>query len=378
MNLLGDRVQTYGNGENKSEALNRFLNYLLKLARRKLNEEIELTYCSDDFSLGIILVAKSWKAQSQGASPYLGAMEQKIKQGCETIYFIAYAKSENLLKRIEDVVEKDNRVMLQGRCTVLAKSNDQSRDSEHIHILSLHRNTVFTDTSFKEKVEAIGIVEGAQVEGIVIDVYDDEAIIDVSGQCCHISRHELSWKLILNNCADILSKNDSHDFLVKSISLEKHKITLTRKYPALDPWENGNVPGVNDTVEVLFKNIYNRSYITETQSGVEILVPFSELFWIVLPGFNELEMVGKSEEIIIYEKDIEKHLIKGSVRRTESDPWPEIHRKLLKGTEFHAKIAEILNDRVIVELSDGLVGFVPDSSLKKAGFEFADYQEFSS
>jgi ribosomal protein S1 len=65
--------------------------------------------------------------------------------------------------------------------------------------------------------------------------------------------------------------------------------------------------------------------------------------------------------------------VRGSVRRTVEDPWPEIHRALPPGTELHGSVSEVNENCVRVALPNGLQGIVPRDRMQQAGFEYADY-----
>ena len=65
--------------------------------------------------------------------------------------------------------------------------------------------------------------------------------------------------------------------------------------------------------------------------------------------------------------------MRGSVRRTVEDPWPEIHKALPPGRELHGSVSEVNENFVRVALPNGLQGIVPRECMQQAGFEYADH-----
>ena len=90
LNLLGETLYSKGDTSDRTEEITAFLEFLLGEARREISEEITLRYFSKDFNVGIILLAKTWKALIQGVAPYIKRMDENVKLGCDSIYIIAF------------------------------------------------------------------------------------------------------------------------------------------------------------------------------------------------------------------------------------------------------------------------------------------------
>jgi len=369
LNVLGDILYFTGDLSDKTEAFHGFLNYLLEEAGRADRQEIPLDYFSKDFKVGIIILAISEKAKALGVTPYLAALDRHIKLGCDSIYLIAYQHAFELLDRFLKAVEADERVSFYKNVTIRT-------DTPSIHlgepkrIALLQRKPMFSDTTFEEKVRSAGIVEGAIIEGKVMDISDNKAIIDVLGMNGIINRVECSWNMVFN-CADILVQDTKRKFYIKKVDLERNILELSLKLPDEDPWKMQKVPSLGDLADVAI-TYRVPGYLLGYTGAIELSLPWDELSWTTTPTPDEF--LNTRQKVIIIKKDDDCHKLIGSLRRLQPNPWPEIQRKMPKGTILRANVLEVTPGFVRVSLPGNLEGIIPKDAMQRAGFEYADYQ----
>jgi small subunit ribosomal protein S1 len=373
LNALGETLYSTGETDDKTEEIMAFLEFLLKEARRGVSEEITLRFVSKEFNVGIILLAKTWKASSQGVAPYLRRMDENVKLGCDSIYVIAFPPAFEFFSRLVSSAEGDDRISLIKVSQVRAMPKEEYL-TPNKKLALFHRNPMFSDASFQEKVKAAGLTEGSLIEGTVLDVSDTMALLDVQGINAVIHKRECSW-FTVSRCSEFLAMNEKKQFIIKSIDVSRGMLELTNRLPELDPWKSQKLPRIGDVIEVTMAQCNGLSYFGRYAENIEIIVPRAELSWLETVAPEETSLLGTQKRVFIYEKDDEQHTLKGSIRQVEEDPWPKIHARLLMGTELRGIVLEVSPNFVRVELPGGLRGVIPRESMFQAGFEYADFEK---
>ncbi|MCX5831926.1 MAG: hypothetical protein NT140_08580 [Deltaproteobacteria bacterium] len=368
---LGERLYTDGDSSDHTGEIMRFLEFLLAEARRQEHEEIKLDYFSSVFSVGIIILAASDKVQREGVSPYVNRIDQKVRQGCDSIYIIAYQKASRFLEKLLQVLEGDNRFTL-AKVAVPRVHNPVTQRREQWNIAQLRRSPLFSDTDFAERAAANGLTSGDEVEGQVLDVSATQAFVDALGLNAIIQRGDCGWRTV-KDCRDVISNGERRKFILSSIDTERGKLVLSLRFPNTDPWKRADLPLVGQRVEVKASFCDGVNYYCHTSDDVEVLLPRCEISWTDHVDPADTALVGQQLSLVIFEKNDDERILKGSIRQQEGDPWPLIHKRLLKGTQLRGTVVEVTPLFVRVKLPDGLQGILPDSSLRKAGFELADF-----
>jgi len=372
LNLLGEILFADGDTSDKTGAIANFLEYLLLEARRGIHEDIPLEYFSAEFRVGIILLAKTEKARMSGVTPYLKALDENIRLGCDSIYIIAYPPAFHFFSRFLDAVDGDDRVS----CVKKVKTHAQVDLLQGVatkQIAMLRRNPMFADTTFDEKVKTARLRVGGIVEGKVLDVSKNTALIDVRGINSMIHRTECSW-IMVKDCTAVLIVGNTDKFMIKSIESSRAMLELTKRFPEDDPWRSGKIPEVGETVEATFHSCDGFAYRALFDGNIEILIPRQELSWIEAPDPESTELIGTVQKVRIIERPDQERILKGSIRNLVENRWPEIHKRLPKGTRLRGIVMEINPNFVRLKLPDGLQGIVLKEAMVSGGFEYADYK----
>lgn len=374
LNLLGETIFASGDTSDKTDSVVALVEYFLSLATREVGEKMGLEYLSSDFRIGILLLAISWKTNVEGLPPYVRRIEQKTKLGCDSIYIVAYANARDFLARIVEALRTNSHLSLSKRTQVMHPVPAVRTPSPFSEIALYRRNTLFNHATFQEAITQLGIVEGSLVEGKVMNVARDAALIEVDGLLGIVTRHEASWTT-LSACSQVLASGSVRPFLVKAIDTNREQLLFSLRTPESNPWTRSEVPSPGDKIEVHALAFHEDALICRTDSGIEVVIPQAELSWFPLLPTEAEEFLGKHYHVLILERDDNTQSIKASIRHICSDPWPEIQQRLRPGTIMSAKVIRVTPEAVKVELPGGLNGIIPRSAMLKAGYEFTRFEE---
>lgn len=373
LNAFGEALYTDGDTSDQTSEVLAFLEFLLVVAQRDLHEQIRLDYHSARLHVGILLLALTFKTKTEGVRPYLRRIDEKIRGGCDSIYILVYPHSKSFLKRILTATEADQRITLESQSVVHGVEHVPDTREGVCQIALLRRNTLFSDSTFAEKLDALGIREGAHVQGRALDLAEEVALVDVMGVNGYIQRKDCSWRTI-DTCTDILAEGETSQFIVQSIDTARHSLALTKRDPKDDPWESERMPNVGDTIEVGIIGFSGITYIAEYLDKIEVLIPLYEVSWLGVEPDQREKLLNTTQRILVYDKSAEQHALRGSIRRLEEDPWPKIHERYPKGTECRVSVLDVSRDGVAVELPEGVKGILPREAMIRGGYEYADYE----
>lgn len=210
---------------------------------------------------------------------------------------------------------------------------------------------------------------GTKVSGKVVSLTDYGAFIEIEKGIeglIHIS--EMSWTQHVKHPSQIVSMGQVVDAVVLNIDKENKKLALGMKQLEPDPWQDlmKRYP-VDSKHKGVVRNLTNFGIFVELEPGVDGLVHISDLSWtkkIRHPG----EFVKKGEEldVIVLSIDPEQRRIALGHKQIKDNPWDFFEDRYKVGSEAEAKIERIIEKGVIVELPDGVDGFVPVSQLSFA------------
>jgi len=219
--------------------------------------------------------------------------------------------------------------------------------------------------------ESIGdtYAEGTKVSGKVVSLTDYGAFIEIEKGIeglIHIS--EMSWTQHIKHPSQMVSMGQEVEAVVLNIDKVNKKLALGMKQLEPDPWEDlmKKYP-VDSTHKGIVRNLTNFGVFVELEPGVDGLVHISDLSWtkkIRHPG--EFVKKGDELEVIVLAIESDQRRIALGYKQITDNPWDYFETKYQVGAEADAKIERIIDKGVIVELPDGVDGFVPVSQLSFA------------
>ncbi len=218
---------------------------------------------------------------------------------------------------------------------------------------------------------------GTKVTGKVVSLTDYGAFIEIEKGIeglIHIS--EMSWTEHIKHPSQIVSMGQTVDAVVLIIDKGSKRLSLGMKQLSPDPWQEllAKYP-VDSKHSGIVRNITNFGVFVELEPGVDGLVHISDLSWtkkIRHPG--EFVKKGDEMDVVILGIDLDQRRISLGHKQVRDNPWDVYADTYRVGTETEGRVVRIIEKGLIVELPEGVDGFVPTSQLSFAPVKnIADY-----
>ena len=208
------------------------------------------------------------------------------------------------------------------------------------------------------------IEEGAIREGIVKNVLDYGAFIDLGGIDGLLHVTDISWRRITNP-DEVLTQGQTVKVQIIRYNPETQRISLGMKQLESDPWQDvGARYSVGMKVRGTVTNIADYGAFVELQSGIEGLVHVSEMSWTKKNMHpNKFISVGQEVDVMILEVDLTKRRIALGIKQCIENPWSTVATNHPVGTEFEGDVRNITEFGLFVAVSDELDGMVHMSDL---------------
>ncbi|RPG50403.1 MAG: 30S ribosomal protein S1 [Gammaproteobacteria bacterium TMED104] len=229
----------------------------------------------------------------------------------------------------------------------------------------LSRKAVLEQISSAEKVELLkNLEEGQIVKGVVKNITDYGAFIDLGGLDGLLHITDISWSRVVNP-KEALNLGEELEVKVLSFDKEKLRVSLGLKQIQNDPWEG--IEGkysVGGIYEATVSNLTDYGCFAELEKGVEGLIHLSELDW-TNKNIHPSKVVNLEENIrvMILELDNEKRRISLGLKQTKPNPWLEFENKYNIGDSVEGSIKSITDFGVFVGLEGDIDGLIHLSDL---------------
>jgi small subunit ribosomal protein S1 len=219
--------------------------------------------------------------------------------------------------------------------------------------------------------EAIGerYAPGMKITGKVVSLTEYGAFIEIEKGVeglVHVS--EMSWTQHVKHPSQLVSLGQQIEAVVLSIDRNERKLALGMKQLEPDPWNDlmAKYP-IGSIHKGIVRNLTNFGVFIELEPGVDGLIHISDLSWtkkIRHPG----EFVKKGDEIdvIVLAIDSEHRRISLGHKQITENPWDVFETLYEVGKETEGVLARVIDKGVIVELPEGVEGFVSQSQLSFA------------
>ena len=215
----------------------------------------------------------------------------------------------------------------------------------------------------REKLLAT-LSEGATVKGIVKNITDYGAFVDLGGIDGLLHITDLAWRRV-KHPSEVLSVGDEVTAKVLKFDQEKNRVSLGLKQLGEDPWvglSRRYPPGTRLFGKVT--NITDYGAFVEIESGIEGLVHVSEMDWTnknIHP--TKVVQLGDEVEVMILEIDEDRRRISLGMKQCMPNPWDEFAINHKKGDRVKGQIKSITDFGVFVGLPGGIDGLVHLSDL---------------
>ena len=231
----------------------------------------------------------------------------------------------------------------------------------------LSRKAVLEKNNSEVKVELLkNLEEGQIVKGIVKNITDYGAFIDLGGLDGLLHITDISWSRVTNPSEHI---NLGEEIEVKVLSFDKEKlrVSLGLKQIHNDPWENvESTYSVGGIYEAEVSNITDYGCFAQLEEGIEGLIHLSELDW-TSKNIHPSKVVALEEKIkvMILEIDNDKRRISLGLKQTKSNPWTEFANKYGIGDKVEGKIKSITDFGIFIGLEGEIDGLIHLSDISE-------------
>ena len=231
----------------------------------------------------------------------------------------------------------------------------------------LSRKAVLEEANSAEKLELLkNLDEGQIVKGIVKNITDYGAFIDLGGLDGLLHITDISWSRVINP-SDSLNLGEEIEVKVLSFDKEKLRVSLGLKKILNDPWEEIDSkysPG--GIYEAMVSNVTDYGCFAELEQGIEGLIHLSELDW-TSKNIHPSIVVSQDEKIkvMILEIDREKRRISLGLKQTNPNPWVEFDNKYNLGDNVEGEIKSITDFGIFVGLEGNIDGLIHLSDISE-------------
>jgi len=216
------------------------------------------------------------------------------------------------------------------------------------------------------------LTEGLEIKGIVKNLTDYGAFVDLGGVDGLLHITDMAWKRI-KHPSEIVNVGDEINVKVLKFDRERNRVSLGLKQLGEDPWVDikGRYPeGSKVTARVT--NLTDYGCFAELEEGVEGLVHVSEMDWTnknIHP--SKVVQVGDEVEVMILDIDEERRRISLGIKQCVANPWEDFSSNFNKGDRISGKIKSITDFGIFIGLDGGIDGLVhlSDISWNETGEE---------
>ena len=231
----------------------------------------------------------------------------------------------------------------------------------------LSRKAVLEEANSAEKLELLkNLEEGQIVKGIVKNITDYGAFIDLGGLDGLLHITDISWSRVINP-ADSLNLGEEIEVKVLSFDKEKLRVSLGLKQIQNDPWEEIDSKYSSGGIyEAVVSNVTDYGCFAELEQGIEGLIHLSELDW-TSKNIHPSKVVSQDEKIkvMILEIDREKRRISLGLKQTKPNPWVEFDNRYNLGDNVEGEIKSITDFGVFVGLEGNIDGLIHLSDISE-------------
>ncbi|MGH1377838.1 MAG: 30S ribosomal protein S1 [Alphaproteobacteria bacterium] len=222
------------------------------------------------------------------------------------------------------------------------------------------RRSILEESRQEQRSDLLkNLAEGQILEGIVKNITDYGAFVDLGGVDGLLHVTDISWKRV-NHPSEVLQIGQSVDVQVIRFNEETQRISLGMKQLGSDPWEDAAskyVEGTRFTGRI--SNIADYGAFVELEDGVEGLVHVSEMSW-TKKNVHPSKIVSTSQEVevVVLEINMEKRRISLGLKQCQENPWIQFAEDNKVDDVIEGEIRNITEFGLFVGLTEEIDGMV--------------------
>jgi small subunit ribosomal protein S1 len=229
----------------------------------------------------------------------------------------------------------------------------------------LSRRAVVEASQGEERAKLmVNLKEGSIVQGLVKNITDYGAFVDLGGIDGLLHITDLAWRRV-RHPSEMLTVGQEVTAKILKFDQEKNRVSLGVKQLGDDPWV-GIARRYPPNTRLFGKvtNLTDYGAFVEIESGIEGLVHVSEMDWTnknVAP--SKAVALGTEVEVMVLDIDEDKRRISLGIKQCKANPWEEFSRGQQKGDKLTGAIKSITDFGVFIGLPGGIDGLVHLSDL---------------
>jgi small subunit ribosomal protein S1 len=221
------------------------------------------------------------------------------------------------------------------------------------------RREVLEGANAEERAKAVATLEEGQIiAGVVKNITNYGAFVDIGGVDGLLHNTDISWKRI-NHPSEMLAPGQEIQVKVLKFNREARRISLGLKQLTKDPWDGVDLEFKAGTrVRGRVTNVTDYGIFVELKDGVEGLVYVSEVSWKKNVSPSKITAVGEEIEVMVLDVDLTKRRIGLGIKQLQDSPWGQIEKDFPVGHVFEGKISNVTDFGLFVRISDDIDGMV--------------------
>ncbi len=232
-------------------------------------------------------------------------------------------------------------------------------DQKRNNVVLSRRAVLERETSAEREARLDELQEGQEVIGVVKNITDYGAFLDLGGIDGLLHVTDISWRRV-KHPSEVLKVGEEHRVKVLRFDREKNRISLGMKQLVEDPWHNiARRYPKSSRIFGTVSNITDYGCFVEIEEGVEGLVHMTEMDWTnknIHP--SKVVQMGDEVEVMVLEVDEERRRISLGIKQCKANPWQEFSERHQKNEKIKGKIRSITDFGIFVGLEGDIDGLI--------------------
>ncbi len=232
-------------------------------------------------------------------------------------------------------------------------------DRRRNNVVVSRRAVVETEYSEERETLLENLEEGMEVKGVVKNLTDYGAFVDLGGIDGLLHITDMAWKRV-KHPSEVVDIADEITVKVLKFDRDKQRVSLGLKQMGDDPWSNlARRYPENTRIYGKVTNLADYGCFVEIEEGVEGLVHVSEMDWTnknIHP--SKLVQLGDEVEVVVLDIDEERRRISLGMKQCQTNPWEEFAEKHKKGDHIKGNIKSITDFGIFIGLDGNIDGLV--------------------
>jgi small subunit ribosomal protein S1 len=232
-------------------------------------------------------------------------------------------------------------------------------DQKRNNVVVSRRAVVEQEFSAERSALMENLQEGAVVKGVVKNLTDYGAFVDLGGIDGLLHITDMAWKRV-KHPSEVVQVGQEVEVRILKFDRERSRVSLGLKQLGADPWENiARRYPPNTRVFGKVTNIADYGAFVEIEDGVEGLVHVSEMDW-TNKNVNPSKVVqtGEEVEVMVLDVDEERRRISLGLKQCKSNPWKEFAENYNRGDKVSGQVKSITDFGIFIGLPGNIDGLV--------------------